>query len=69
MAPRSSACCRCCSVVLLTLLDVEPSYLQAGLDQVRASYGSMQNYATEGLGLSPRTLRALRTKLLVGQAR
>ncbi len=47
-------------------LDVEPAYLQAGLDQVTASYGSMAGYATKGLGLNPRTLAKLRQKLLAG---
>jgi protein-tyrosine phosphatase len=48
------------------LLDVEPAYLQAGLDQVKASYGSMTNYALRGLKLSPVTLALLKAKLLVG---
>jgi protein-tyrosine phosphatase len=48
------------------LLDVEPAYLQAGLDQVKATYGSMANYALRGLKLSPATLALLKAKLLVG---
>jgi protein-tyrosine phosphatase len=48
------------------LLDVEPAYLQAGLDQVKATYGSMTNYALRGLKLSPVTLALLKAKLLVG---
>ncbi|GAA5179454.1 tyrosine-protein phosphatase [Rugosimonospora acidiphila] len=48
------------------VLDVEPAYLQAGLDQVKASYGSMTNYALRGLRLSPATLALLRAKLLTG---
>jgi hypothetical protein len=44
------------------LLDVEPAYLQAGLDQVKATYGSMTNYALRGLKLSPVTLALLRAK-------
>ncbi len=50
------------------LSDVEPSYLQAGLDQVRTSYGSMENYAVKGLGLSSQTLKDLRSRLLVGRS-
>jgi protein-tyrosine phosphatase len=48
------------------LLDVEPAYLQAGLDQVDASYGSMYNYVHQGLGLSSETIAKLRHRLLVG---
>ncbi|NMO55425.1 tyrosine-protein phosphatase [Actinoplanes sp. TBRC 11911] len=48
------------------LLDVEPQYLQAGLDQVKATYGSMTGYALRGLKLSPLTLALLKAKLLTG---
>jgi len=47
-------------------MDVEPEYLQAGLDQVKETYGSMEAYARQGLGLSARTLAQLRAKMLVG---
>ena len=46
------------------LLHVEASYLQAGLDQLKASYGSVQNYLLNGLGLSPQTIAALVVKLV-----
>ncbi|WP_343572431.1 tyrosine-protein phosphatase [Pseudomonas sp.] len=46
------------------LLGVESSYLQAGLDQIQASYGSVQNYLTQGLGLDQETLYVLRGKLV-----
>ncbi|WP_206745206.1 tyrosine-protein phosphatase [Streptomyces sp. CB02414] len=47
------------------VLLAEPAYLEAGFDQVTASYGSMLDYAKDGLGLSPHTLEKLRHKLLV----
>lgn len=46
------------------LLGVEASYLQAGLDQVTAEYGSMDNYLKQGLGLSQETIYVLRAKLV-----
>lgn len=46
------------------LLGVEASYLQAGLDQIQTSYGSLQNYLTQGLGLDQETLYVLRGKLV-----
>jgi protein-tyrosine phosphatase len=52
------------SAVYTHLLGVEPGYLQAGLDQVKASYGSMRNYAHNGLGLSEATIARLRHRLL-----
>jgi len=46
------------------LLGVEASYLQAGLDQVTAQYGSMDNYLKQGLGLSQETIYVLRGKMV-----
>lgn len=46
------------------LLNVEESYLQAGFDQVQAGYGTMTSYLTQGLGLSPATVDALRNRLV-----
>ena len=46
------------------LLGVQASYLQAGLDQVAAEYGSMDNYLKQGLGLSQETIYVLRGKLV-----
>ncbi|HLJ18564.1 MAG TPA: autotransporter domain-containing protein, partial [Stellaceae bacterium] len=53
---------------------VRSSYLQAALDQVTASYGSMQAYLTQGLGLSQADIYVLRAKMvdyltLPGQSR
>lgn len=46
------------------LLGVQASFLQAGLDEVVAQYGSMDNYLKEGLGLSQETLYVLRGKMV-----
>ncbi|MDS9470121.1 tyrosine-protein phosphatase [Paracoccus sp. MBLB3053] len=46
------------------LLGVEASFLQAGLDEVAANYGTMENYVTQGLGLSQETLYVLRGKMV-----
>jgi protein-tyrosine phosphatase len=47
------------------LFNVQASFLQAGFDQVQASYGTMANYLTQGLGLSQATIDALHDKLVV----
>lgn len=47
-----------------SLLGVQGSWLQAGLDQVVASYGSMDNYLKEGLGLDQATIYVLRGKMV-----
>nr|WP_134681878.1 tyrosine-protein phosphatase [Paracoccus ravus] len=46
------------------LLGGEASYLQAGLDEVAAKFGSMENYVLDGLGLSRETLYVLRGKMV-----
>lgn len=46
------------------LLGVEASYLQAGFDQIAASYGSVENYLTQGLGLDQATIYVLRGKMV-----
>lgn len=46
------------------LLHVDASYLQAGLTQLQADYGSVHNYLVTGLGLSPATIAALVAKLV-----
>jgi protein tyrosine/serine phosphatase len=45
-------------------LGVQSGYLQAALDQVIASYGSMNAYLTQGLGLSQADIYVLRAKLV-----
>lgn len=52
------------AAIYAPLLGVQASYLQAGLDQVVAEYGSMDNYLKEGLGLSQETLYVLRGKMV-----
>ena len=47
------------------LLNVQESYLQAGFDQVQASYGTMTRYLTEGLGVTQSTIDMLRARLVV----
>jgi len=44
--------------------EVEECFLNAALDQVSTSYGSMSNYITDGLGLDLVTQLQLRIKLL-----
>ncbi|MFT4068800.1 tyrosine-protein phosphatase [Paraburkholderia sp.] len=46
------------------LLNVDENYLQAGFDQVQASYGTMASYLTQGLGLSQATVDTLRNRLV-----
>ncbi|WP_405009062.1 tyrosine-protein phosphatase [Kitasatospora sp. NBC_01539] len=48
------------------LLDVRPSYLDAGFAEVTRVYGSFDGYLRTGLGLDARDLRDLRRQLLVG---
>ena len=43
---------------------VRPEYLQAALDQVTASYGSMNAYLMQGLGLSQADIYVLRAKMV-----
>ncbi|MFJ3487413.1 tyrosine-protein phosphatase [Pseudomonas sp. NPDC090202] len=52
------------AAVYAPLLGVEASYLQAGLDEVTAEYGSMDNYLKQGLGLSQETIYVLRGKMV-----
>lgn len=48
------------------LLGVEPSYIDAALDTMKAEYGSIDNYLREGLGLSDADRAKLRANLLEG---
>ncbi len=47
------------------LLNVQESYLQAGFDQVQASYGTMASYLTQGLGVSQTTIDTLHSRLVI----
>ncbi len=42
---------------------VEASYLGAALDELYSRYGTVENYLTDGLGLSSRTVERLRARL------
>ncbi|GGA83247.1 hypothetical protein GCM10011491_08370 [Brucella endophytica] len=50
------------------LMGVQASFLQASLDQVAASYGSMDNYLKEGLGLTQADIYVLRGKMVYYQS-
>ncbi|MGY4534426.1 protein-tyrosine phosphatase [Pseudomonas sp. TE3786] len=52
------------AAIYAPLLGVQASYLQAGLDEVSAEYGSMDNYLKQGLGLSQETIYVLRAKMV-----
>jgi protein-tyrosine phosphatase len=43
------------------LLDVRPSYLEAALDEVRGTYGPIERYFSDGLGVDEVMQEALRT--------
>jgi protein-tyrosine phosphatase len=47
-------------------LEVEPEFLLAGLDQMSESYGSLDEFLTEGLNMAPQTIDRLRVKLRRG---
>jgi protein-tyrosine phosphatase len=49
---------------LIALLDVRAEYLQAAFDAVDAKYGSFDAYVTDGLGLTPAQVDALRADML-----
>jgi len=43
------------------ILDVRPSYLEAALDEIRAGYGLIERYFSDGLGVDDATQETLRT--------
>jgi len=47
-----------------TLMGVQANWLQAGFDQTLISYGSVDNYLKQGLGLDQATLYVLRGKMV-----
>ncbi|MEC5409005.1 tyrosine-protein phosphatase [Paraburkholderia sp. MPAMCS5] len=47
------------------MLGVQEGFLQAGFDQVQASYGTMTRYLTQGLGVSESTIDSLRSQLVI----
>jgi protein-tyrosine phosphatase len=44
-------------------LSVDPTYLNAGLDELERGYGTLDGYLTDGLGLSRATIEALKQRL------
>ena len=48
----------------MPILGVQPSYLEAALEEMRATFGTVEEYAATGLGLSPATLDRLRERLV-----
>jgi protein-tyrosine phosphatase len=49
--------------VLLPVVGVEPEYLEASLGEMRAEYGTIEQYFTDGLQIDTRTQSALRAAL------
>lgn len=54
------------SDLLMPVLSVDRSYLETALDLVDETWGSIDSYMTEGLGLERQLLDRLREKLLTG---
>ena len=52
--------------VIDAVLGVQPLYLDTSLKVMDSAYGSVSDYFSKGLGLSPATLTALRHELLEG---
>lgn len=48
------------------MLEVRPTYLQSGFDQVKSEFGTFDAYLRKGVRLSSKDLAALRDLLLVG---
>ncbi|WP_428564753.1 MAG: tyrosine-protein phosphatase [Solidesulfovibrio sp. DCME] len=52
------------AATITVLLGVVPGYLEAALDQVNQSYGSMYGYLIQGLGLTLEDIYVLRAKMV-----
>ncbi|MEC3952827.1 tyrosine-protein phosphatase [Nocardia sp. CDC153] len=52
------------AAIYAPLLGVDRTYLQAGIDQLTADYGSVDKYLKDGLGLNGHTIEQLRHKLI-----
>lgn len=50
--------------LLRPIVGVQESYLESALEQMRASYGDIEGYFTQGLGLSEETVATLRAYLV-----
>lgn len=54
------------AAVYKPLLDVRPSYLNSGFDEIGAEFGSFSSYEKRALGLDAKDIRGLKRDLLVG---
>ena len=52
--------------LMMPILGVAPEYLEASFAAVAATYGSLDGWMTEGLGLEQATIDSLRSAFLVG---
>jgi protein-tyrosine phosphatase len=52
------------TVLLEPILGVRDSYLDAALDEVRSQYGTIENYARAGLGLTDQQIDTLRIRFI-----
>ena len=43
-----------------------PAYLEAALDEMRGSFGTVERYFADGLGLGPDGIAALQSRFLEG---
>jgi protein-tyrosine phosphatase len=50
--------------LLLPIVGVQASYLESALEEMRSSYGDIEGYFTQGLGLSAETVAKLRATLV-----
>ena len=50
--------------LLMPILGVQPSYLEAALEEMRTNFGTVEEYAATGLRLSPAVLDQLRERLV-----
>lgn len=55
--------------LLLPVLGVRREYLEAAIEEARTRFGSIEGYATEGLGLDTSDLEALRRRFVVHSGR
>lgn len=52
--------------LIASFLWVRPEYLESALDEMRRSFGTIDRYFADGLGLEGGSLRALRSAFLDG---
>jgi protein-tyrosine phosphatase len=50
--------------LIAEFLWVRPAYLEAALEEMRSSFGTIERYFEDGLGLDQQALRGLRTAFL-----